>query len=112
MSAKRWFLPETADLLGLLRLQGAITVEAMEALVAWSGGDPTAAVAVRDCEHRADETSASSGGHSATHSHRRSTPRTCTRSRPTWTRCSTRRRISPVRWSSWTWRPTRRSMRW
>jgi uncharacterized protein Yka (UPF0111/DUF47 family) len=56
MSAKRWFLPETPDLLGLLRLQAAITVEAMDDLVAWSDGDPTAAAAVRDCEHRADET--------------------------------------------------------
>ena len=56
MSAKRWFLPESPDLLGMLRQQAAITVEAMDALIAWSGGDATAAVAVRECEHRADET--------------------------------------------------------
>ena len=56
MSTKRWFLPESPDLLGSLHRQAAITVEAMDALVAWSGGDATAAVTVRDCEHRADET--------------------------------------------------------
>jgi len=53
---KHWFLPDSPDLLGMLRTQAAITVEAMDALVAWSGGDAAAAVTVRDCEHRADET--------------------------------------------------------
>lgn len=56
MKDKHWFLPDSPDLLGMLRSQAAITVEAMDALVAWSGGDAEAAVAVRDCEHRADET--------------------------------------------------------
>ena len=54
MTTKRWFLPESPDLLGMLHRQAAITVEAMDALVAWSGGDATAADTVRDCEHRAD----------------------------------------------------------
>jgi uncharacterized protein len=52
VGTKRWFFPESPDLLGRLRLQAAVTVEAMDALIAWSGGDAT----VRDCEHRADET--------------------------------------------------------
>jgi uncharacterized protein Yka (UPF0111/DUF47 family) len=56
MNAKRWFLPDSPDLLGTLREQASITVDAMDALIAWSNGDATAAVAVRDCEHRADET--------------------------------------------------------
>jgi uncharacterized protein Yka (UPF0111/DUF47 family) len=56
MSVRRWFLPDSPDLVGMLRQQAAITVEAMDALIAWSGGDPAAAVAVRECEHRADET--------------------------------------------------------
>jgi uncharacterized protein Yka (UPF0111/DUF47 family) len=56
MSAKRWFLPDHTDLLGMLHQQAAITVEAMDALISWSGGDTAAAVAVRDCEHRADDT--------------------------------------------------------
>ena len=50
----RWFLPENVDLLGMLRTQAAITVEGMDALVAWTAGDELAAKTVRDCEHRAD----------------------------------------------------------
>ena len=56
MNAKRWFLPESPDLLGMLREQASITIEAMDALIAWSSGDANAAAAVRECEHRADET--------------------------------------------------------
>ena len=56
MTTRRWFLPENPDLLTMLRNQAAITVEAMDALVAWSSGDTAAANGVRDCEHRADET--------------------------------------------------------
>ena len=54
MTTKRWFLPENPDLLAMLHEQAAITVEAMDALVAWSSGDAAAARTVRDCEHRAD----------------------------------------------------------
>jgi uncharacterized protein Yka (UPF0111/DUF47 family) len=54
VTTRRWFLPDNPDLLAMLRDQAAITVEAMDALVAWSKGDPTAAQTVRDCEHRAD----------------------------------------------------------
>jgi uncharacterized protein Yka (UPF0111/DUF47 family) len=50
-----WFLPERADLLGMLREQATITVEGMDALVAWSAGDTDAAQRVRACEHRADD---------------------------------------------------------
>ena len=55
MSRHRWFLPETPDVVGMLREQTAITVDAMEALVAWADGDAAAADRVRECEHRADE---------------------------------------------------------
>lgn len=55
MSAHRWFLPESPDLLGMLREQAAITVEGMAALVAWSQGDEAAVARLRDCEHRADD---------------------------------------------------------
>ncbi len=54
VSAKRWFLPDNPDLLGMLRAQASITVEAMEALLAWASGEPAAADRVRECEHRAD----------------------------------------------------------
>jgi uncharacterized protein Yka (UPF0111/DUF47 family) len=56
VTTRRWFLPENPDLLTMLRNQAAITVEAMDALVAWSNGETAAADRVRDCEHRADTT--------------------------------------------------------
>ena len=55
MRRHRWFLPETPDVLGMLREQTAITIEGMEALIAWSNGDPGAADRLRECEHRADD---------------------------------------------------------
>jgi uncharacterized protein Yka (UPF0111/DUF47 family) len=55
MRASRWFLPDNPDLLSMLRDQAAITVEGMNALVAWTNGDLAAADAVRACEHRADD---------------------------------------------------------
>lgn len=55
LKLQRWFLPETPDVLGMLRDQLAVTIEGMEALVRWAHGDPSAAEVVRDCEHRADD---------------------------------------------------------
>jgi uncharacterized protein len=55
MTRHRWFLPETPDVLGKLRAQTAITMKGMEALVAWSAGEPGAADRLRDCEHQADD---------------------------------------------------------
>ncbi len=52
---KRWFLPEMPDLLGMLGTQATITIEGMQGLVAWAGGDAAAADTVRTCEHKADE---------------------------------------------------------
>lgn len=54
MTRKHWFLPEQQDVLGMLREQAATTVEGLEALEAWAGGDAAAAKRLRDCEHRAD----------------------------------------------------------
>jgi uncharacterized protein Yka (UPF0111/DUF47 family) len=51
----RWFLPEVPDVLGMLRQQTAITLEGMEALVAWARGDTTAVERLRESEHRADD---------------------------------------------------------
>ena len=58
MRRRRWFLPETPDLLAMLDEQVAITVEGMQALVAWAGGDAAAVDRLRDCEHRADDSQA------------------------------------------------------
>jgi uncharacterized protein Yka (UPF0111/DUF47 family) len=51
----RWFLPEVPDVLAMLREQMAITLEGMDALVAWAGGDGAAVERLRECEHRADD---------------------------------------------------------
>ncbi|MGZ4357793.1 MAG: DUF47 domain-containing protein [Gaiellaceae bacterium] len=51
----RWFLPETPDVLGMLANQIGITVEGMQALVAWADGDAAAVQRLRECEHRADD---------------------------------------------------------
>jgi uncharacterized protein Yka (UPF0111/DUF47 family) len=55
MRSRRWFLPETPDVVGMLRAQAAVTVEGMDALAAWAHGDESAAERVRACEHRADD---------------------------------------------------------
>lgn len=54
----RWFLPRTVDLLGMLRGQAEITLEGMEALVAWAGGEESAGDRLGECEHRADDAKA------------------------------------------------------
>jgi uncharacterized protein Yka (UPF0111/DUF47 family) len=53
--ARRWFLPETPDLLGMLRAQADVTIEGMEALAAWAHGDAAKGETVRELEHAADE---------------------------------------------------------
>ena len=50
MTRRGWFLPETPDVLGLLRDQVAVTIEGVDAFAAWAGGDTTAAQLVRDAE--------------------------------------------------------------
>jgi uncharacterized protein Yka (UPF0111/DUF47 family) len=53
--SKHWFLPKNPDLLGLLCEQCAITVDGMNALVAWAAGESAAGDRVRECEHHADD---------------------------------------------------------
>lgn len=55
MKMQRWFLPDTPDVLGILRQQLEVTIRAMDALVAWAGGDSARAGDVRRLEHEADE---------------------------------------------------------
>ena len=52
---RRWFLPADQDLCGLLNDQMTVTLEGLDALVAWTAGDAAASDQVRDCEHRADD---------------------------------------------------------
>jgi uncharacterized protein Yka (UPF0111/DUF47 family) len=55
VKTQRWFLPESPDVIGMLRQQFAVTGEGVDALVAWAHGDASKADAVRDLEHRGDE---------------------------------------------------------
>lgn len=55
MRRARWFLPDSPDVLGLLRGQLAAIVEGMDAFASWAAGDAGAADTVRACEHRADD---------------------------------------------------------
>ena len=48
MKPRRWFLPETPDVLGLLRHQFEVTIGSVDAFAAWANGDAGAAQAVRD----------------------------------------------------------------
>jgi inorganic phosphate transporter, PiT family len=54
VTRKRWFLPETPDVLGMLRRQMAVTIDGVDAFARWAGGDAAAAQAVRDAEHQGD----------------------------------------------------------
>jgi hypothetical protein len=51
---RRWFLPDTPDLLGMLREQIEVTAEGVAAFAAWAAGDAERADDVRAAEHTAD----------------------------------------------------------
>jgi uncharacterized protein Yka (UPF0111/DUF47 family) len=52
MSRHRWLLPETPDVVGLLRAHVAVTIEGIDALTSWAGGDTSSAELVREAEDR------------------------------------------------------------
>ena len=54
-TVQRWFLPDTPDVLGMLRRQLEVTIRGMDGLVAWANGDQAAAELVRAIEHEADD---------------------------------------------------------
>ena len=54
MSRRRWFLPDTPDVLGELRRQVAVTLDGLDAFETWARGDAAAAERVRDAERRGD----------------------------------------------------------
>jgi uncharacterized protein Yka (UPF0111/DUF47 family) len=51
---RRWFLPETPDLVGQLHVQAGITLEGVDAFAAWAAGETAAGQTLRDIEHRGD----------------------------------------------------------
>ena len=55
MRHRHWFLPQSADVLGMLSEQAAITVRGMEELAAWANGEAAAAERLRLLEHEADK---------------------------------------------------------
>ena len=54
MRKRRWFLPDTPDLVGALGAQVAITLEGLDAFSSWAGGDESAARRLIDTEPQAD----------------------------------------------------------
>ena len=51
---RRWFLPKTPDLLGMLAHQGEVTIRGMDALSAWSKGDRSQAAIVQAADHEGE----------------------------------------------------------
>lgn len=52
---RRWFLPEMPDMMAMIADQLAVTIEGIDAFVAWAGGDAGAGARVHQLEHAADE---------------------------------------------------------
>jgi uncharacterized protein len=52
---RRWFLPESPDLLALLTRQGEVSVEAVDAFRDWAHGDADAVDRLHALEHQADQ---------------------------------------------------------
>jgi hypothetical protein len=55
VKVQRWFLPDSPDLIGMLRQQLDVTTDGVDALVAWARGDAAQADEIRSLEHRGDE---------------------------------------------------------
>ena len=55
MKVRRWFLPESPYVIGMLRRQLAVTTEGVDELVSWARGDASKAEVIRALEHRGDE---------------------------------------------------------
>ena len=54
MKLRGWFLPDTPDVLGLLRQQLAVTISAVDGFQAWAAGDASAAQAVLGMEREGE----------------------------------------------------------
>lgn len=52
---RRWFLPESPDVIGMLQQQGALTLTGMRAFEQWTQGEEERAQDVRDLEHDCDD---------------------------------------------------------
>lgn len=54
MRRGHWFLPESPDLVGLLRGQAAVTIDGLDTAAAWTAGEEGAAQRLAEIEHRGD----------------------------------------------------------
>ena len=54
LTPKRWFLPETPDVLGLLHKQLEVTIEGTDVFAVWAAGESYTAADLRDIEDRGD----------------------------------------------------------
>ena len=54
MRISQYLLPDSPDVLGLLRRQLAVTIAGLDAFATWAAGDATAAQPVRDAEQSGD----------------------------------------------------------
>ena len=54
MRLRGWFLPETPDVLGLLRHQLAVTIKGVDGFEAWASGDASSAQAVLGTEREGE----------------------------------------------------------
>ncbi len=52
---RRWFLPDSPDVLGMLDRQAAVTADGMTAFARWAAGEQDCGREVRDLEHVADD---------------------------------------------------------
>jgi uncharacterized protein Yka (UPF0111/DUF47 family) len=48
-----WFFPDVPDVLGMLREQSTVSIQCLDALVAWAGGDADAVARLRAAEQHA-----------------------------------------------------------
>jgi len=55
MTRTHWFIPQSPDVLAMLREQARTTVEGLDELCAWARGDSAAAERLRAAEHAADK---------------------------------------------------------
>lgn len=54
LNPRRWFLPETPDVIGILRAQLALTIEGADRLADWAGGAEVELAELRDIEERGE----------------------------------------------------------
>jgi uncharacterized protein Yka (UPF0111/DUF47 family) len=55
VNPRRWFLPDTPDVMSMLRRQLAVTIEGADLLAVWAGGGPIKREGLNEIEQRGEE---------------------------------------------------------